>query len=86
MINLPKKMYVVQGYMNTGSASLTYPEDFDTVGIFLDREKAQAKCDEMNEEALDGCEDDDGNPAEDVDDVAYGEVMVWEVEEMEVFE
>jgi hypothetical protein len=45
-----KEIYVVFGCMNTGSASLTYPEDFETVGFYEKKEDAQAHVDRLNEE------------------------------------
>jgi len=45
-----KEVHVVFGYMNTGSASLTYPEDFDTVGFYESEEDAQAHVDRLNKE------------------------------------
>lgn len=45
------KVYVVAGYMNTGSGSLTYPEDFDTIGFFETRKEAQDHADELNDAA-----------------------------------
>jgi len=81
-----KKMYIVMGHNNGGSASLTYPEDFETVGVFLTKEGAQAKVDELNEETLEGHEDDDGNPIEDIDDLESGDgtVMIYDFSEVDV--
>jgi hypothetical protein len=41
-------MYVVIGHVNTGSGSLTYPEDFDVVGYCATRAEAAAACDRLN--------------------------------------
>jgi hypothetical protein len=45
-----KEVYVVFGYMNSGSGSLTYPEDFETEGFYLVRKDAQDHVDRLNRE------------------------------------
>lgn len=54
MIN---EVHVVFGYMNTGSGSLTYPDDFETVGFYEDKVEAQEHVDRLNKE--NGYEEDD---------------------------
>jgi hypothetical protein len=45
-----KTIYVVFGYMNTGSCSLTYPEDFETVGFYEVKDECQEHVDRLNTE------------------------------------
>lgn len=43
-----KKVFCVIGVMDSGSGSLTYPEDFEFVGFFETDKEAQAHADELN--------------------------------------
>lgn len=43
-----KQVFLVVGVMNTGSGSLTWPEDFHMEGVFDNQEDAQEFCDELN--------------------------------------
>jgi hypothetical protein len=45
-----KTIYAVFGYANTGSGSLTFPEDFDFKGFFEVKSDAQAYVDALNTE------------------------------------
>jgi hypothetical protein len=76
------KVFVVFGYRNSGSGSLTYPEDFDVKGFYVSREDAQSHCDRLNNETLKGMEDDDGNPVTDIFDLECGDETVYEVDEL----
>ena len=82
------KMFLVMGHNNGGSSSLTYPEDFETVGLFKSRENAQKKVDELNEDALSGAEDENGDPIESIDDLESGDgtIMIFDLEEVEVID
>lgn len=44
------QVHVVFGFMNTGSGSLTFPEDFNFKGFFVDMEDAQAEVKRLNDE------------------------------------
>ena len=84
MEDTTKKMYLVMGHMNTGSGSLTYPEDFDVVGVYDNRGDAQSDCDRRNKEMLEGKEDDDGDPITNLDDLLCDDDMIYEVDEVPV--
>lgn len=74
------KVYVVFGFMNTGSGSLTYPEDFEFEGFYDNEKDAQGHIDRLNGE--NGVDEDgewDENH-EDEDDDYDG--MVYQVEEV----
>ena len=45
-----KEVYVVVGVMDSGSASLTFPEDFEIKGFFTEREDACTYCENLNTE------------------------------------
>lgn len=61
------KVYVVFSYENTGSGSLTYPEDFDFVKAFTDPLKAETFAAESNKANGVPTEDEDGDEIDDVD-------------------
>lgn len=71
-----KKVYVVLGYMNTGSASLTFPEDFDIEGFYENKKDAQAHCDRLNPEEE---SDDDGDQMFEDGQMVY---EVWSVKNL----
>lgn len=85
-----EKRWMVIGYRRTGSGSLTYPEDFDIVGVFGRKIDAEATRDEMNERvsghscpehgSLDECLEEDC-------ELLDGEVdeIVYNVEEVPLF-
>lgn len=51
-----KEVYVVFGYANTGSGSLTWPEDFEIEGFYENKRDAQAHVDRLNDEnGVDEC-------------------------------
>lgn len=77
------KVYVVSGHRNSGSGSLTYPEDFETVGFYDNQKDAQDHCDRLNKETLKGMENEDGEPIEDIYDLDCGDEMVYEVDPVE---
>ena len=61
-----KKFYLIIGVRGTGSGSLTFPEDFDIVGVTDDHDRASRECDELNagngfeyDEHGDQCQEDD---------------------------
>jgi hypothetical protein len=43
------KLYLVLGVMNTGSGSLTYPEDFDFDRVYTKPKDAQKRVNELND-------------------------------------
>lgn len=43
-----KELFLVIGVAQSGSGSLTWPEDFDIVGVFESEERALARAKEMN--------------------------------------
>jgi len=45
-----KEVHVVFGYANTGSGSLTFPEDFDFEGYYESKKDAQDHVDRLNKE------------------------------------
>jgi hypothetical protein len=47
-----KSLYAVVGYATTGSGTLTYPEDFDFVGVFQSSGAAQKCADQKNKEVI----------------------------------
>ena len=76
-----KNIYVVFGYNNGGSGSLTFPEDFEFEGFYESEEDAKSHVDRLNKETLEGMEDEDGNPIEDIYDLECdGSMMIYEVE------
>lgn len=82
------KVYVVFGYMNTGSGSLTYPEDFETVGFYEKEEDARAHVKRLNdEEGVPSCcrdhwEVEDSDEDEEEEDEDY-DGMVYTVDVLE---
>lgn len=40
--------FLILGVNNTGSGSLTWPEDFHLVGIWDDQDEAEKECDRLN--------------------------------------
>jgi len=60
------KMYLVVGVVQSGSGSLTWPEDFDVVGVFDDEGEAHKDAFERNVKS--GFEfDEDGDEVQDDD-------------------
>jgi hypothetical protein len=60
------KAYLVVGFMNTGSGSLTFPEDFDFIAIYMNEAEADKHAAQLNRES--GAPDPD---AEDYDENDY---------------
>ena len=79
-----QKMYCVVGVAGTGSGSLTFPEDFDFAGVFIDKVKAQKHADGMNVDILEenGVFLEDGESPEDV--IAEHDCISYRVMEMPV--
>ena len=87
------KVWLVIGYMGTGSGTLTYPEDFDLVGVFDTAEEAAALAEEKNaargpcpecEDELD-VEDPEDDPTFDDDCPHERDEMLYAVEEVDFF-
>ncbi len=72
-----KKIHVVFGYMNSGSGSLTFPEDFDILGFYEDEKDAKAHCDLLNKEVL------ENEGVEDIEDLECSDDMVYVVESLD---
>jgi hypothetical protein len=73
-----KTVHVVFGYRNSGSGSLTFPEDFEFEGFYENKKDAQDHCDRLNRETLAGMEDEEGNPIEDIYDLECGDETIYE--------
>lgn len=69
-----KKTFLVLGYLDTGSGTLTFPEDFDFIGSYTDQEEAQKHVDLLNKREGHG-DDGDDELVEDFE----GEGMVYTV-------
>jgi len=54
-----KKTFLVLGYLDTGSGTLTFPEDFDFIGSYTDQEEAQKHVDLLNKREGHGDDGDD---------------------------
>lgn len=55
-------LYLIFGYAQTGSGTLTFPEDFEIVGYTTSEDEARDKCNELNKEVYEqegGSSDDD---------------------------
>lgn len=78
-----KTIHVVFGYANSGSGSLTFPEDFNFVGFYESHQDAQDHCDRLNKETLEGMVDTNGNPIEDISELDCGDETIYEVESLE---
>jgi hypothetical protein len=74
-----KTVYVVLGYKNSGSGSLTYPEDLEFEGFYQSQQDAQDLCDRLNQETIEGMEFEDGTPVTDIHDLPCGDETVYEV-------
>jgi len=46
-----QKVFLVMGVMDTGSGSLTFPEDFNLKGVWTDETDARAHADLLNRES-----------------------------------
>lgn len=58
----PLTVHIVVGVMQTGSGTLTYPEDFDIDGVFAERSDAEERCKALNKHLIeDGVVDEDGD-------------------------
>ena len=77
----PSKTFLVLGYVDSGSGSLTFPEDFDFVGAYTDKDEAQEHVDLLNRK--NGTKDPYGDD-EDEDDGCSDEMVytVWDVKTM----
>lgn len=66
------------GYMNTGSSSLTFPEDFELLGVYESEQDARDEMKRLNDKSLqeEGIELEDD---EDIYDLECGDFMVYEV-------
>ncbi len=72
-----KKLFLVVGVVQTGSGTLTYPEDFDIIGWSRDQVKAQKRADKENERVGRNSSD----PDEEEEDLS--DLPLYEVEEIE---
>lgn len=61
---MAKKLFLVIGVTGTGSGSLTWPEDFDIVGVYETEKLAKARAKSMNPKDM---------PDEDEDPEGYDE-------------
>ena len=68
------QVFLVFGYMGTGSASLTFPEDFDIVGVYHNQGVADAEAMRRNDEAKA-----DGGSTDDDDDFEGMTYEVWPI-------
>lgn len=84
---MSKKAYIVIAHANTGSGSLTWPEDFQVLGVFLNAFTAEHTARTHNIEQLKslGEERDGMSDMEDdeIEDLLYGcdDAMIAVVEE-----
>lgn len=82
------KVFIVTGHTNTGSGTLTYPEDFSVVGVFLTPEQANAHALNLNAGNNTVFDENEGQWIEsgdtDEDEDSEYDGTVYEVEEHEV--
>ena len=73
-----KKVYVLLRYAGSGSASLTYPEDFQFIAAYQNEEKANVALSDLLDEIYDEARSDQDDPnylAEEDPDVDCAEVL-----------
>jgi len=75
------QVFLVFGYENSGSGSLTFPEDFDLVGVFQDKVDADHCAMTRNQKEFDGEDIDFTDP--DWSDGVEG--MIFEVHSLGYF-
>jgi hypothetical protein len=73
-INTIKTAYLVIGVANTGSGSLTFPEDVEMMGVFIEKVLAENYAHRLNDES--------GMSSKDWNGVTE---MVYEVHEVDFF-
>ena len=66
-------LFLIFGYTQTGSGTLTFPEDFEIMGYTTSEDEARDKCNELNLEVYEDYvsnedEDDDDEDDDDEDD------------------
>lgn len=83
-------MFLVTGHNNGGSGSMTYPEDFETHGLYTTEKGAKDARDELQrKENVRYCGENDIDVEDFDEEDEYsgdGTLVIWEVEKVEVKE